>query len=134
MGNTFFKDFNWENYLKCNKDLVKVDTREKAWRHWCRFGKKENRPTEPVDEPEVPVEVPEVQVSLPVEVPEVQVSLQVEVPEVQVSLPVEVPEVQVSLPVKVSLPVDEYDDDDEYEEQEVEEEFDSWEGREITIE
>ena len=53
MGNTSLKDFNWKRYLKKYTDLLKngIDSKEKAYRQWIRFGYKENRKFYTVDDP-----------------------------------------------------------------------------------
>jgi hypothetical protein len=40
-----FETFNWESYINTYEDLRKanIDTKEKAWNHWIKWGKKEGR-------------------------------------------------------------------------------------------
>ena len=40
-----YKLFNYEEYLKNNDDLVRVgiNDKERAWKHWCFYGKDEGR-------------------------------------------------------------------------------------------
>ncbi len=45
--NIYYEDFDWENYLKINKDVtsdVQIVDKMFAWNHWKNFGLEENRP------------------------------------------------------------------------------------------
>ena len=43
LSNTEFIHFDWKTYVNNYNDLLYIDSKEKAWKHWINYGKKENR-------------------------------------------------------------------------------------------